>query len=128
MPDPGYLAGDLYNALSARGISASRVNYLIGGGWRMRLVRRGGLIRGQPRIACDTHSFAPAITVSVRRLWGSKPLATIPLEHVESADELADRILKLFGVNSGKHQRPNAQRDHGEMRDESGPGDDRGAS
>ncbi len=72
--DSGTIAGELYNALSAKGIAVRQTNYYPDGGWRLQVASRGGLIRGVPVI-----QFNPAthtIQLRIDRLISSKSIAS----------------------------------------------------
>ena len=44
--EAGTLAGDIYNALSERGIKANKVVYKTNGDWKITVVKKGGFFKG----------------------------------------------------------------------------------
>lgn len=91
--DAGILAGDLYNALAERGITVRKVIYDIGGGWHLQVDRKGGLLKGLPIIAyiVDHHE----IDLRLKRLFGSKHVASFNLKELTNKDHLVGEICDL---------------------------------
>src|SRR3989304_5082499 len=87
------LAGDLYNALAQRHVLVQQTNYYAGGGWRLRIASRGGMLRGVPTV-----EYIPplqAIRVNLLRLFGSKKIGSFNLETATNNDYLIEEICAL---------------------------------
>ena len=92
-PNADYLAADVYNALSDRGIAVRQVVYFAGGGWRLVVVPPGGILRGLLII-----EYLPATQITqvrLKRLFCSRIISSVQCDNDVDHETLVRDIVAV---------------------------------
>ncbi|MEN6407512.1 MAG: hypothetical protein ABFC77_13705 [Thermoguttaceae bacterium] len=88
------IINDVIGALEQRGFRIRQTNFLTGGGWKMRLLTRGGLLRGAPVLQYEPEQRR--IRILKQHVFAHNVVGDISLDDKGTVEQLTTAILSVL--------------------------------